>query len=249
MIPAMASVSTGISEAPRANAPAATVLVVDDEDAIRDLVAMTLRYEGFEVVTAATGIDAVALAEERRPDVVLLDIMLPDIDGHEVLRRMSAAGDRAPILFLTARDAPEDRVRGLTLGADDYICKPFSIAELIARVHVALRRSRTATQPRRLEFADLTLDEDSFEVTRAGVPVSLTATEFKLLRYLMLNPRRVLSKQQILDYVWDYDFEGDPNVVETYISYLRKKVDRFPPPLIHTVRGFGYALRIAQERA
>jgi two-component system OmpR family response regulator len=236
------------SEAPPSPGSAATVLVVDDEDSIRDLVAMTLRYEGFEVVTAASGIDAVSCAGQHRPDVVLLDIMLPDIDGHEVLRRLNAAGTRAPILFLTARDAPEDRVRGLTLGADDYICKPFSLAELIARVHVALRRSRTVEQPRLLEFADLRLDEDTLEVTRAGEMVSLTATEFKLLRYLLLNPRRVLSKQQILDYVWDYDFEGDPNVVETYISYLRKKIDRFPPPLIHTVRGFGYALRVPQER-
>jgi two-component system OmpR family response regulator len=225
------------------------VLVVDDEESIRDLVAMTLRYEGFEVLTAASGIDAVALAERRRPDVVLLDVMLPDIDGHEVLRRLNANGERAPIIFLTARDAPEDRVKGLTLGADDYICKPFSIAELIARVRVALRRTRANTQPaRRLEFADLALDEDTMEVTRAGNPVTLTATEFRLLRYLMLNPRRVLSRQQILDYVWDYDFEGDPNVVETYISYLRKKIDRYPPPLIHTVRGFGYALRVPQDR-
>lgn len=224
-----------------------TVLVVDDEDAIRDLVAMTLRYEGFEVVTAGSGIEALEAAETARPDVILLDIMLPDIDGHEVLRRLSASGNRAPILFLTARDAPEDRVRGLTLGADDYISKPFSVAELIARVHVALRRSNRARRPERLVFADLQLDEESFEVTRAGQPISLTATEYKLLRYLMLNPRRVLSKQQILDYVWDYDFEGDANVVETYISYLRKKIDRVAPPLIQTVRGFGYCLRVPQE--
>jgi two-component system OmpR family response regulator len=174
--------------------------------------------------------------------------MQPDHDGHEGMRRIGAGADRAPVLFLTARDAPEDRVRGLTLGADDYICKPFSIAELIARVHVALRRSRPTSQPsRRLEFADLSLDEDSFEVVRGSHQVNLTATEFKLLRYLLLNPRRVLSKQQILDYVWDYDFEGDANVVETYISYLRKKIDRYPPPLIHTVRGFGYALRVPQD--
>lgn len=224
-----------------------TILVVDDEDSIRDLVAMTLRYEGFEVATAANGIEALEAAEESRPDVILLDIMLPDIDGHEVLRRLSASGNRAPILFLTAKDAPEDRVRGLTLGADDYISKPFSVAELIARVHVALRRTSRARRPERLQFADLQLDEETFEVSRAGIPISLTATEYKLLRYLMLNPRRVLSKQQILDYVWDYDFEGDANVVETYISYLRKKIDRFAPPLIQTVRGFGYCLRVPQE--
>jgi len=224
-----------------------TILVVDDEDSIRDLVAMTLRYEGFEVATAANGIEALEAAEESRPDVILLDIMLPDIDGHEVLRRLSASGNRAPILFLTAKDAPEDRVRGLTLGADDYISKPFSVAELIARVHVALRRTSRARRPERLQFADLQLDEETFEVSRAGTPISLTATEYKLLRYLMLNPRRVLSKQQILDYVWDYDFDGDANVVETYISYLRKKIDRLAPPLIQTVRGFGYCLRVPQE--
>lgn len=226
-----------------------TVLVVDDEDGIRDLVAMTLRYEGFEVATAATGMEGLEAADRHRPDVILLDIMLPDIDGHEVLRRLNAGGNRAPILFLTAKDAPEDRVRGLTLGADDYISKPFSVAELIARVHVALRRTSRSRRPERLQFADLTLDEETFEVLRGGHAVNLTATEFKLLRYLLLNPRRVLSKQQILDYVWDYDFDGDANVVETYISYLRKKIDRYDPPLIQTVRGFGYCLRVPQEPA
>ena len=208
---------------------------------------MTLRYEGFEVATAANGIEALEAAEESRPDVILLDIMLPDIDGHEVLRRLSASGNRAPILFLTDNDPHEGRVRGGPLGEDDFVNMPFNVAELIARVHVALRRTSRARRPERLQFADLQLDEETFEVSRAGTPISLTATEYKLLRYLMLNPRRVLSKQQILDYVWDYDFDGDANVVETYISYLRKKIDRLAPPLIQTVRGFGYCLRVPQE--
>ncbi len=222
----------------------ATVLVVDDEASIRDLLSMSLRYEGLGVITAATGEAALSQAKEYRPDVILLDIMLPDIDGLEVLRRLSESGSRAPVLFLTARDTPSDRVRGLTLGADDYICKPFSIAELVARVRVALRRLGTDRPGGQLEFADLSLNEDSYEVTRAGESISLTATEFKLLRYLMLNAKRVLSKQQILDYVWDYDFDGEINVVETYISYLRKKIDRSEPRLVHTVRGFGYCLRL-----
>lgn len=223
------------------------VLVVDDEASIRDLLSMTLRYEGFDVVTAADGNEALDLADELRPNVVLLDIMLPDIDGHEVLRQLTERGHRAPVVFLTARDAPEDRVRGLTLGADDYICKPFSVAELVARVRVALRRTGIGGRKEPLQFYDLSVDEDALEVTRGGQPIALTATEFRLLRYLMLNPERVVSKQQILDHVWDYDFDGDQNVVETYISYLRKKVDRLGPPLITTVRGFGYTLRKPQE--
>jgi two-component system OmpR family response regulator len=224
-----------------------SVLIVDDEAAISSMVAMALRYEGFAVSVADSGLDAIDLAEQIEPDVVLLDIMLPDIDGHEVLRRFRSRGLLAQVLFLTAKDAPDDRVRGLTLGADDYICKPFSIAELVARVHVAIRRTAPANRSSKLTFADLVLNQETFDVFRAGVPIALTATEFKLLRYLMLNVRRVLSKQQILDYVWDYDFNGDPNVVETYISYLRKKIDVFSPPLIHTVRGFGYCLKIPRE--
>jgi two-component system OmpR family response regulator len=224
-----------------------TVLIVDDETAISGMVAMALRYEGFSVAVAESGLEALEVADRIEPDVVVLDIMLPDIDGHEVLKRFRARGHWGQILFLTARDAPDDRVRGLTLGADDYICKPFSIAELVARVHVALRRTNPAGRSNKLSFADLVLNQETFDVFRAGVPISLTATEFKLLRYLMLNVRRVLSKQQILDYVWDYDFTGDPNVVETYISYLRKKIDVFNPPLIHTVRGFGYCLKVPRE--
>lgn len=224
-----------------------TVLIVDDEPAISSMVAMALRYEGFTVEISDSGIGAIEAADRLEPDVVLLDIMLPDIDGHGVLRRLRTHGHHSPVLFLTARDAPEERVHGLKMGADDYICKPFSIAELVARVHVALRRTTPNGRPNRLTFADLVLNQETFEVFRAGIPIALTATEFKLLRYLMLNVRRVLSKQQILDYVWDYDFSGDQNVVETYISYLRKKIDCFNPPLIHTVRGFGYCLKIPRD--
>ncbi|MBI2765312.1 MAG: response regulator transcription factor [Chloroflexi bacterium] len=221
----------------------ARVLVVDDEESIAELVATALRYEGFEVRTAGTGADAVATAGSFQPHVVVLDVMLPDVDGFEVLRQLRADQVDASVLFLTARDGTPDRVRGLTIGADDYITKPFSLAELVARVRVALRRIRPAAASRVLAFEDLELDEDGCEVRRGGVSVELTPTEYKLLRYLMNNPRRVLSKAQILDHVWDYEFEGDQNVVETYVSYLRKKLDNMGPPLIQTVRGFGYALR------
>ena len=222
------------------------VLVVDDEHYITDLVSTALRYVGFDVETAGTGRDALAVAGKFRPDLVILDVMLPDYDGFEVTRRMRADGMRIPVVFLTARDATEDKVNGLTIGGDDYVTKPFSLEELVARVRAVLRRTQGEGEqgPSRLTFADLELDEDTHEVWRAGEPVSLTATEFKLLRYLMLNARRVLSKAQILDHVWAYDFGGDGNVVETYISYLRKKVDRVAPRLIHTVRGVGYTLRL-----
>ena len=222
------------------------VLVVDDEHYITDLVSTALRYVGFDVETAGTGRDALAVAGKFRPDLVILDVMLPDYDGFEVTRRMRADGMRIPVVFLTARDATEDKVNGLTIGGDDYVTKPFSLEELVARVRAVLRRTQGEAEhgPSRITFADLELDEDTHEVWRAGEPVSLTATEFKLLRYLMLNARRVLSKAQILDHVWAYDFGGDGNVVETYISYLRKKVDRVAPRLIHTVRGVGYTLRL-----
>ena len=222
------------------------VLVVDDESYITDLVSTALRYVGFDVQTAATGRDALAVADQFRPDLVVLDVMLPDYDGFEVTRRLRADGVRVPIVFLTARDATEDKVNGLTIGGDDYVTKPFSLEELVARVRAVLRRTQgdVDDEGSRLSFADLVLDEDTHEVWRAGEPVVLTATEFKLLRYLMLNARRVLSKAQILDHVWAYDFGGDGNVVETYISYLRKKVDRVAPRLIHTVRGVGYTLRL-----
>jgi len=223
------------------------ILVVDDEASITELLGLALRYEGFDVATAADGRRALAAATDFRPELIVLDIMLPDYDGFEVARRLTAQGQRIPILFLTARDATEDKVRGLTLGGDDYVTKPFSIEELIARIRAILRRAAGADESSRLSFADLEMDEDTHEVFRAGTPVDLTATEFKLLRYLLLNPRRVLTKDQILDHVWQYDFGGNANVVETYISYLRRKLDPLGPPLIHTVRGVGYSLRLPAD--
>jgi two-component system OmpR family response regulator len=218
------------------------VLVVDDESNITDLVSMALRYEGFEVETAATGRDAIRMVEKFRPELVILDVMLPDVDGFAVTERLKGARVKVPILFLTARDAVEDKVRGLTLGGDDYVTKPFSLEELVARVRVLLRRAGAEEESGRLVFADLELDDDTHEVRRAGESIDLTATEFRLLRYLMQNAPRVLSKAQILDHVWNYDFGGDANIVETYVSYIRRKLDVFGPPLIQTVRGVGYRL-------
>ncbi|MCU1491912.1 MAG: two component transcriptional regulator, winged helix family [Acidimicrobiaceae bacterium] len=221
------------------------VLVVDDEPNITDLVATALRYEGFEVAMASNGRGALDQAVGFRPHLLVLDVMLPDLDGFEVARRLRQEGRRVPILFLTARDATEDKVRGLTLGGDDYVTKPFSLDELLARIRAVLRRVADSEEvSSRLVFADLELDEETREVFRGQQPIELTPTEFKLLRYLMMNPRRVLSKAQILDHVWEYDFGGDANVVETYISYLRKKIDTLGPPLIHTLRGAGYSLRV-----
>ncbi|HKA03829.1 MAG TPA: response regulator transcription factor [Acidimicrobiales bacterium] len=219
------------------------VLVVDDEPNITELVAMALRYVGFDVATAGSGRDALSSVSDFRPDLVVLDVMMPDLDGFEVCRRLRADGIRVPVVYLTARDATEDKVRGLTIGGDDYVTKPFSLEELVARIRAVLRRAGHGNgHASRLTFADLELDEDTHEVRRNGSLVELSPTEFKLLRYLMLNPNRVLSKAQILDHVWQYDFGGDANVVETYISYLRKKLDRNDAPLIHTVRGVGYRL-------
>jgi two-component system OmpR family response regulator len=222
------------------------VLVVDDEPAITDLVATVLRYEGFAVETAATGRQALTAVAGFRPGLIVLDVMLPDLDGFEVQRRLADGGERIPVVFLTAKDATEDKVRGLTMGGDDYVTKPFSLEELVARVRAVLRRANGPDGPgeSRLAFEDLVMDEDSHEVWRAGETIELTPTEFTLLRYLLLNARRVVSKPQILDHVWHYDFAGDANVVETYVSYLRRKVDRFDPPLIQTVRGVGYCLRL-----
>jgi len=224
------------------------VLVVDDEPNIVDVISMALRYEGFAVESAGDGRGAIAAVSSFRPQLIVLDVMLPDFDGFEVARRL--AGERAgvPILFLTARDATEDKVRGLTLGGDDYVTKPFSLEELIARIRTILRRTGQAEeQSSRITFADLELDDDSREVRRGGRLIELTATEYRLLRYLMLNARRVLTRAQILDHVWDYDFGGDARVLETYVSYLRKKIDRDDRPLIHTVRGVGYALRLPRD--
>ncbi len=220
------------------------VLVVDDEPNIVDVVSMALRYQGFDVESAETGREALAAVSSFRPHLMLLDVMLPDMEGFDVARRLGAQRADVPIIFLTARDATDDKVRGLTMGGDDYVTKPFSLEELVARVRTILRRSGAARPDSgTLVFEDLELDEDTREVTRAGEPIELTATEFRLLRYLMLNPRRVLTRAQLLDHVWNYDFDGDARVLETYISYLRKKVDVHGPPLIHTVRGVGYALR------
>jgi len=223
------------------------VLVVDDEVNLAELIAMALRYEGWEVSMAHTGSRAVAVAREERPDAAVLDIMLPDFDGLEVLRRIRGFEPNLPVLFLTARDAVEDRVAGLTAGGDDYVTKPFSLEELVARLRALMRRAgaRPETPSSVLTVGDLTLDEDSREVFRGGDAISLTATEFELLRYLMRNPRRVLSKAQILDRVWNYDFGGQANVVEIYISYLRKKIDAGREPMIHTMRGAGYVLKPA----
>ena len=206
------------------------ILVVDDEPNIVDVVSMALRFHGFEVGSAATGAGAIEAADGFGPDLIVLDVMLPDMDGFEVARRLGAERGRVPIVFLTARDAPEDKLRGLTTGGDDYVTKPFSLEELLARVRNVLRRVGAAEpESSRLTFEDLELDEDSREVARAGAPIDLTATEYRLLRYLMLNPRRVLTRAQLLDHVWDYDFGGDARVLETYISYLRKKLDQHGP--------------------
>jgi two-component system OmpR family response regulator len=224
--------------------PKQQVLVVDDEASIVDAVATALRYEGFDVREAVTGRAALASAQEDPPDLVVLDVMLPDLDGLEVTRRLRADGIRVPILFLTARDSVEDKVAGLTVGGDDYVTKPFSLAEIVARAHAILRRTQGEQNgDGQLRFADVVLDQDTHEVWRASNVVRLTATEFNLLRFFLLNPRRVLSKSQILDHVWHYDFGGDPNVVETYVSYLRKKLDQHGPPLIQTIRLVGYSLR------
>jgi two-component system OmpR family response regulator len=221
------------------------ILVVDDEPSIVDVVSMALRHHGFDVEAAGTGKAALDQVRRWRPHVMVLDVMLPDMDGFEVARRLSAEHADVPILFLSARDATADKVRGLTAGGDDYVTKPFSLEELIARLRNILRRTGALRESSgRLEFADLELDEETFEVTRAGRPIELTATEFRLLRYLMRNPRRVLTRGQLLDHVWSYDFGGDARVLETYVSYLRKKIDSAGPPLLHTVRGVGYALRL-----
>jgi len=231
------------------NKDGARVLVVDDEPNITELVAMALRYEGFTVKTATTGRGALTAVTQFSPALVILDVMLPDIDGMEVLRRLNSAGNKVPIIFLTAKDATEDKVHGLTIGGDDYVTKPFSVEELMARVRVVLRRHGNSSEAEggKLMLADLELDDEAHEVRRSGHVVELTNTEYRLLRYLLINAGRVLTRSQILDHVWHYDFGGDASVLETYISYLRRKVDRFDPPLIQTVRGVGYVLRTPRK--
>jgi two-component system, OmpR family, response regulator len=231
----------------RADGQPIRALVVDDELALAELLSIALRFEGWQTATATDGLTAVRTARDFRPDVVVLDIMLPDLDGLEVLRRLRAGEPNLPVLFLTAKDALADRIAGLTAGGDDYVTKPFSLEEVVLRLRALLRRTRVvaADDGSMLTVGDLTLDEDSREVTRGGDQVELTATEFELLRYLMRNPKRVLSKAQILDRVWNYDFGGQANVVELYISYLRKKIDAGRAPRIHTMRGAGYVLKPA----
>ena len=230
------------------SAPEGRILVVDDETNIVELLAVSLRFQGFEVYTATSGPAALDLARDIRPDAVILDVMMPGMDGFGVLRRLRADGIDAPALFLTARDSVQDKITGLTLGADDYVTKPFSLEEVVARLRVILRRAgKGANQedagPRRLRFADIELDEDTHEVWKAGEPVSLSPTEFTLLRYFVINAGTVLSKPKILDHVWRYDFGGDVNVVESYVSYLRRKIDNGEKRLLHTLRGVGYVLR------
>lgn len=225
------------------------ILVVDDEPSITELLSTALTFVGFDVHAVGSGRDALATSAAYAPSLIVLDVMLPDLDGFEVCRRLRSNGDAVPVIFLTARDEHDDKLRGFTYGGDDYVIKPFSLEELLARIRAVLRRSGSGKErpSYRLTYADLELDEERLQVTRAGEVIHLSPTEFRLLRYLMMNAERVLSKYQILDYVWQYDFDGDVSVVETYISYLRKKIDGHAPRLIQTVRGFGYALRVAPE--
>jgi two-component system, OmpR family, response regulator len=219
------------------------LLLVDDEENLRSMLEAALRHVGFEVHPAATGREAIDAVPAVRPDLIVLDVMLPDLDGFEVCNRLRTSGSRTPVLFLTARDATDDKVRGLTLGGDDYLVKPFSLDELVARINAVLRRAGVARADAVLRCADLELDDEAHRVTRGGEEISLSPTEYKLLRYLLLNTGRVLSKAQILDHVWQYDFGGDGGVVETYIGYLRRKLDSGEQRLIHTIRGIGYTLR------
>ena len=227
------------------------ILVVDDENSISELIATSLKFVGFDVRTAASGSAALQIAEEFKPHALILDVMLPDQNGFEVCRQIRSEGQNVGVLFLTAKDSVEDKIAGLTIGGDDYVTKPFSLEELVARLRALLRRTgatEVLADDEKIRFADLELDEATHEVKRAGQMVDLSPTEFLLLRYLMINADRVVSKSQILDHVWQYDFRGDMGIVETYVSYLRKKIDIFQPPLIHTVRGVGYRLRLPASK-
>ncbi|BAX94925.1 response regulator transcription factor [Mycobacterium shigaense] len=232
----------------RADGNPINVLVVDDESVLAEMVSMALRYEGWNIATAGDGSSAIASARAQRPDVVVLDVMLPDMSGLDVLHKLREENPQLPVLLLTAKDAVEDRIAGLTAGGDDYVTKPFSIEEVVLRLRALLRRTGVTTvdSGAQLVVGDLVLDEDSHEVTRAGEPIALTSTEFELLRFMMRNSKRVLSKAQILDRVWSYDFGGRSNIVELYISYLRKKIDSGREPMIHTLRGAGYVLKPAR---
>ena len=227
------------------------ILVVDDENSISELIATSLKFVGFDVRTAASGAQALQITEEFKPHALILDVMFPDQNGFEVCRQIRSEGHNIGVLFLTAKDSVEDKIAGLTIGGDDYVTKPFSLEELVARLRALLRRTgatEVLADDEKIRFADLELDEATHEVKRAGQMVDLSPTEFLLLRYLMINADRVVSKSQILDHVWQYDFRGDMGIVETYVSYLRKKIDIFQPPLIHTVRGVGYRLRLPASK-
>ena len=235
----------------RSNQNTERILIVDDENAISELIATSLKFIGFDVRTAASGAQALQIAEEFKPHALILDVMLPDQNGFEVCRQIRGEGQNLGVLFLTAKDSVEDKIAGLTIGGDDYVTKPFSLEELVARLRALLRRTgatEVLADDEKIRFADLELDEATHEVKRAGKMIDLSATEFLLLRYLMINADRVVSKSQILDHVWQYDFRGDMGIVETYVSYLRKKIDIFQPPLIHTVRGVGYRLRLPASK-
>jgi two-component system OmpR family response regulator len=227
------------------------ILVVDDENSISELIATSLKFVGFDVRTASSGAQALQIAQEFKPHALILDVMLPDQNGFEVCRQIRSEGQNVGVLFLTAKDSVEDKIAGLTIGGDDYVTKPFSLEELVARLRALLRRTgatEVLADEEKIRFADLELDEATHEVKRAGKLIDLSPTEFLLLRYLMINADRVVSKSQILDHVWQYDFRGDMGIVETYVSYLRKKIDIFQPPLIHTVRGVGYRLRLPASK-
>ena len=243
----MTTVKERVSNNQEVNQNVQRILVVDDESSISELVATSLKFVGFDVRTAATGSQALQIAQEFKPHALILDVMLPDQNGFEVCRQIRSEGQKVGVLFLTAKDSVEDKIAGLTIGGDDYVTKPFSLEELVARLRALLRRTgatEVAADDEKIRFADLELDEATHEVRRAGNLVDLSPTEFLLLRYLMINADRVVSKSQILDHVWQYDFRGDMGIVETYVSYLRKKIDIYEPALIHTVRGVGYRLRL-----
>jgi two-component system OmpR family response regulator len=247
----MTAVKDRVSNNQDATASTQRVLVVDDENSISELIATSLKFVGFDVRTAANGAQALQVAQEFKPHALILDVMLPDQNGFEVCRQLRSEGHNVGVLFLTAKDSVEDKIAGLTIGGDDYVTKPFSLEELVARLRALLRRTgATEVMPdeEKIRFADLELDEATHEVRRAGNLIDLSPTEFLLLRYLMINADRVVSKAQILDHVWQYDFRGDMGIVETYVSYLRKKVDIYDPALIHTVRGVGYRLRLPANK-
>ena len=243
----MTTVKERVSNSQEVNQSVQRILVVDDESSISELIATSLKFVGFDVRTAATGSQALQIAQEFKPHALILDVMLPDQNGFEVCRQIRSEGQKVGVLFLTAKDSVEDKIAGLTIGGDDYVTKPFSLEELVARLRALLRRTGVTeieSDEEKIRFADLELDEATHEVRRAGNLVDLSPTEFLLLRYLMINADRVVSKSQILDHVWQYDFRGDMGIVETYVSYLRKKIDVYEPALIHTVRGVGYRLRL-----